>query len=113
MCLDSSDPRTKAEQIADILRSEILRGVYRDTGRIPSRRELVDRFGVATQTVKNGLDILRAQKLISTSGNRGIFVCGLGSDADVFREMDEIRSEIAGLVRRLDELENRFRVEGM
>jgi DNA-binding GntR family transcriptional regulator len=99
-------PKSKAEQVADTLRAEIKR--MKPGDRLPSQRELIDRFGFASQTVQNGLAALRAEGLIVSAGNLGNFV----SDGDVPAvevrdEIKEIRSQMQALSERVAALEGR------
>jgi GntR family transcriptional regulator, transcriptional repressor for pyruvate dehydrogenase complex len=48
-------PLSRTEQIAGVLRDEILRGQYRVGERLPSERELAARFGTSRGTVREAL----------------------------------------------------------
>jgi GntR family transcriptional regulator len=110
MSLATDDPRPKSVQIADTLREEIERGVYKRGGRLPTRTELATRFAVASQTVQNGLDILRAEGRIFSAGNRGVFVSDDESPGDdIHSEIIEMRSQIRTLNDRVTALEERSR----
>lgn len=74
--------------------------------RMPTQRELVERFGFAGQTVQNGLAILRAEGAIVSAGNMGNFVGGV-PQGDKDDELKEIRSQIQALTERLAALEER------
>ncbi|MDI5969505.1 GntR family transcriptional regulator [Streptomyces sp. SL13] len=97
-------PKSKAAQVADVLRDEIKR--MEPGERLPTQRELVDRFGFAGQTVQNGLSILRAEGLIESAGNLGNFVAGGAAGGDVRDDIKEIRSQIQALSERLAVLES-------
>jgi DNA-binding GntR family transcriptional regulator len=76
--------------------------------KIPSQRELVERFGFASQTIQNGLAMLRSEGLIVSAGNLGNFVSdGSVATNDVRDEITEIRSLIQSLARRVEALEER------
>jgi len=106
MSIAEDDPRPKPVQIADELRREIER--MQPGTKLPTRKELAERFNVAGQTVQNGLDILRAEGRIFTAGNRGVFVSdGSSPTRDVRDEIKEIRSQIQALTDRITALEER------
>ncbi|WP_328865486.1 GntR family transcriptional regulator [Streptomyces sp. NBC_00304] len=98
-------PKSKAEQVADALRVEIAGMAPGD--RLPTQRELVDRFGYAGQTIQNGLALLRAEGVIESAGNLGNFVSGGAAQEDVRIDIKEIRSQIQALTERLEVLESR------
>ncbi|MFE1204120.1 MULTISPECIES: winged helix-turn-helix domain-containing protein [Streptomyces] len=99
-------PKSKATQVADALREELKR--MKPGDKLPSQRELVERFGFASQTVQNGLAALRAEGLIVSAGNLGNFVGdGSAPTGDVRDELKEIRSQLQTLTERLEALEAR------
>ncbi|MFF5518978.1 GntR family transcriptional regulator [Streptomyces coeruleorubidus] len=99
-------PKPKAVQVADALRDDIRR--MKPGDKLPSQRELMDRFGFASQTIQNGLAALRAEGLIVSAGNLGNFVSdGSSSTSDVRDDIKEIRSQIQALTERVAALEER------
>jgi DNA-binding transcriptional regulator YhcF (GntR family) len=72
--LDPDDPRQASQQIAIKLRAAILTGRLTPGAKIPSQTELASRYGVARETVKRALDVLRAERLIVTRQGSGAFV---------------------------------------
>jgi|GEM_PF-5466898 len=99
-------PKSKADQVADALRDDIRH--MKPGDRLPSQRELMDRFGFASQTIQNGLAALRAEGLITSAGNLGNFVSHEGAPAtDVRDEIKEIRSQMQALAERVAALEGR------
>ncbi|MEU2957597.1 MULTISPECIES: winged helix-turn-helix domain-containing protein [Streptomyces] len=99
-------PKPKSVEVADALREDIKRMKVGD--KLPSQRELVERFGYASQTIQNGLAALRAEGLIESAGNLGNFVSGdTAPVGDVREEIKEIRSQIQALSERLAALEER------
>lgn len=62
------------QEIARDLREEILRGEFRDEGRLPSERKLVERFQVQRNTIRQALALLEQEGHIATEGKRGSFV---------------------------------------
>lgn len=62
-------------EIADRLRSRIVSGVYAaDRNKLPSGRELREEFGVAQETIRKALDLLKAEGLITAQSGLGVFV---------------------------------------
>ncbi|MER5261586.1 GntR family transcriptional regulator [Actinosynnema sp. NPDC002837] len=61
-------------EIAEELRREIHQGVYKPGERLPSGSVLMNRFGVARQTVQNAMDQLRAEGLVLSVAGKGWFV---------------------------------------
>lgn len=66
--------RTTWRQIADDLRASIRAGEYPAGDQLPSRAQLMDRYGVASQTVLNAISSLRAEGLVVTRPGAGVFV---------------------------------------
>jgi DNA-binding GntR family transcriptional regulator len=118
MPVEAHDPRHASVQAADQLREEIRAGKY-PGGRLPSTRALAARFGIATQTVSNGLRILVTEGLIYSAGNRGYFVSSGGPrpndvepNRDLGEELKGLRSEIQALAQRVAALEKSSRSSG-
>jgi DNA-binding GntR family transcriptional regulator len=104
-------PKPKSAQVADALREDIKR--MKPGDRLPSQRELVDRFGFAGQTIQNGLAVLRAEGLITSAGNLGNFVSdGTTESGDVGEELTAIRSQLKALSDRVEALEGRSATGG-
>ena len=122
MGIDPNDHRPPFRQIADALRHQIATGVYPPGGRLPSNRELMDTYGVASQTVQNAIKELRVEGIVRSVQGRANFVA---DDLDVDKvkihdagpseaylllrdyidrlaaEVEEIRQTMEELVRRM------------
>jgi GntR family transcriptional regulator len=72
--LDSPVPRYL--QLADLMRQRIVRGTWARDGRLPSLEELQSEFGVARVTVRQAIDLLAREGLVSPQQGRGTFVTG-------------------------------------
>jgi len=72
--LDPDDPRPASHLIANVLRAAILTRRLAPGERLPSQYELAARFGVARETVKSALRILRDERLVVTRQGSGAFV---------------------------------------
>ncbi|WP_335971542.1 GntR family transcriptional regulator [Streptomyces sp. CA2R106] len=73
MTVSANDPRAPYLQVAEVLREEIKAGKYAGE-RLPSYRELEERFGVANMTARSALRVLREENVIYTVPGRGSFV---------------------------------------
>ncbi|MEU0213926.1 winged helix-turn-helix domain-containing protein [Streptomyces sp. NPDC006265] len=67
------DPRPPYVRTADLLREEIRSGNL-PGGRLPSARELQDRFGIANSTAQNAVRVLKREGLVYAVKGRGVFV---------------------------------------
>jgi GntR family transcriptional regulator len=110
MSLDPNDARPKSVQVADVLRQEITDGKH--AGKLPPTRDLAKRFGIAGQTVSNGLRILVEEGRIFSEGNLGYFVSrpdqqGVAPKQGVTEEITELHSKIRALTHRVEALEER------
>jgi GntR family transcriptional regulator len=61
-------------QIADALREQLHSGEYPPGSRLPSERELMDRWRVSSRTIRVAVDQLRAEGLVVSYQGRGVFV---------------------------------------
>jgi DNA-binding GntR family transcriptional regulator len=66
----------KYRQIADDLLAGIRNGEYPVGSRIPTKSELMTRYGVAVNTVERAIKELRDAGLIQTAQGAGMFVLG-------------------------------------
>lgn len=64
-------------QLADLFRERIARGVWPYEHRLPSLEELVKEFGVARVTVRQSIELLAREGLVSPQRGRGTFVTGM------------------------------------
>lgn len=71
---DSPVPRYA--QLADLLRQRIARGVWAHAQKLPSLDELGREFDVARVTVRQAVDLLAREGLLSPQQGRGTFVTG-------------------------------------
>jgi DNA-binding transcriptional regulator YhcF (GntR family) len=72
--LDPDDPKQASQQIANKLRAAILTRRLQPGDKLPSQPDLATRYGVARETVKRALEILRTERLIVTRQGSGAFV---------------------------------------
>jgi Bacterial regulatory proteins, gntR family len=67
-------PSRKADQIARVLRSEILSGLRAPGARLPTYDAFTEQFGVTRPTIARGVKALRREGLVTVEGTRGVFV---------------------------------------
>ncbi|MGH3341841.1 MAG: winged helix-turn-helix domain-containing protein [Carbonactinosporaceae bacterium] len=72
--LDPDDPKQASQQIANKLRAAILTRKLAPGDRLPSQPDLAARYGVARETVKRAMELLRAERLVVTRQGSGAFV---------------------------------------
>jgi len=70
----SDAPIPRYLQIADLMRRRISRGQWTKGARLPSLDQLVGEFGVARVTVRQAVDLLAREGLVSPQQGRGTFV---------------------------------------
>ncbi len=73
-------PIPRYVQLADILRERIARRHWHAGGKLPSLEELVREFDVARVTVRQAVDVLAREGLVSPERGRGTFVTQKKSD---------------------------------
>lgn len=61
-------------QLADLIRQRIGKGIWKEGDKLPSLERLVEEFGVARVTVRQAIDRLRRDGLVSPQRGRGTFV---------------------------------------
>lgn len=72
--LDPDDPKQPSQQIANKLRAAILTGRLAPGEKLPSQPDLATRYGVARETIKRALDLLRTERLIVSRQGSGAYV---------------------------------------
>ncbi len=65
--------KTVADQVCDLLRSELLSGTYA-AGSAMREEELATRFGVSRHPIRKALQKLSLEGLLTSKPNRGVFV---------------------------------------
>lgn len=72
--IDPDSATAQYLQLAATLRAWIADGTIRVGGKLPSLADLEERSGLARNTVRKALDVLRAEGLLETSPGRGLYV---------------------------------------
>lgn len=74
MSIDPTDPLSPSKQIATALRAEIESGALAPGSKLPSERELGERYNVALQTAREAMKLLKNEGLVIGQAGRGVFV---------------------------------------
>jgi len=74
MPLDPGTGRPAYQQIASELREAIYSRELSPGDKLPTERELVDRYGTAHGTVRQALEVLKREGLVVSAQGRGVFV---------------------------------------
>ncbi|MFI5783772.1 GntR family transcriptional regulator [Nocardia sp. NPDC051570] len=94
--------KPRYQLIANELRAQIASGEYAPGDRLPTKPELMQRFGVALATLNQGLQVLRDEGLVETFQGVGTFV------QERPAERVSIEAEIAELKDRIARLETQM-----
>jgi GntR family transcriptional regulator len=93
-----ASPIPRYVQLAEILRERIARGQWRAGGKLPSLEELVREFDVARVTVRQAVDVLAREGLLSPERGRGTFVTHRKADERRLRAVTTM-GDLAALYR--------------
>ena len=85
-------------QLADLFRQRIVKGVWREGEKLPSLEKLVAEFGVARVTVRQAIERLTRDGLVSPQRGRGTFVTG-APRADRWLKVETTLENLAELYR--------------
>jgi DNA-binding FadR family transcriptional regulator len=77
---NGSSPRASA--VLDLIVGNIENGTWKPGERLPTERELEERFGLARNTLRQALHVLQARGLITRHVGRGTFVAHPPADQD-------------------------------
>ncbi|WP_242892289.1 GntR family transcriptional regulator [Actinomadura litoris] len=110
----------RARQVADVLRRQVLYGEFR-SGALPAEADLVREFGTSRNTVRDALDLLRAEGLVERCPGVGTLAVAekyphglerLLGLAETLREHGEVTNEVrtTGLIAPSREISSRLRL---
>ena len=85
-------------QLADLFRQRIVKGMWREGEMLPSLEKLVAEFGVARVTVRQAIERLTRDGLVSPQRGRGTFVTG-APQADRWLKVETTLENLAELYR--------------
>lgn len=98
-------------QIADDLRAQIKAGRLRVGTKMPSQRKLAEQYDVASMTLRNALDELANEGVITAGSTRGTFIVKMPGEPDP--TVREIMEMLTQLIERIDRIESRVgEIEG-
>ncbi|MEV0727066.1 GntR family transcriptional regulator [Micromonospora purpureochromogenes] len=103
--MNPDDPRPTYIRIADQLRQD-----YEPGGQLPSAPKLAEQWGVAKETVRSAIDVLRKEGLVISWQGRGTFYRTQADTVDAATSpTDEaILGHIERIMSRLDEFDDRL-----
>lgn len=90
-------------QLANLLRRQVMEGVFRPGDQLPSEAQLVQRYGLSAMTVRRSINLLADQGVVSTAQGRGTFVKALELNTATFglEELKDLFSQSDGSIVRL------------
>lgn len=110
--LDPDDVRPAYRQVADQLRMRIESEQVAPGAQLSTHRALADEFGVAVETVKRALALLRDEGLVVARQGKGTFVrrgeraaATNEGTADLTARIDALGRDLAAVKRRVQALE--------
>ncbi|MFH8500685.1 GntR family transcriptional regulator [Streptomyces coeruleorubidus] len=105
----TDDAMQPYQRIAQDVRDQIRLGRLTGGDKLPSTRELADRYDVAPGTVQRALAELRSGGIIYSHQGRGSYIRESALDAvadPTTRAIKRLEEQVAGLTARLERLEN-------
>jgi DNA-binding transcriptional regulator YhcF (GntR family) len=103
MSLDPDDPRPPYQQVAASLRAAILTRTIAPGDKLPSQKELGERYGVARMTVQQALRILKDDGLVTSRQGSGMYArerterpVGLRPHLEKAFESDDVQIDFVG-----------------
>lgn len=72
--VDKTSGMPAFRQVAADLREKITAGQYAPGEQLPSERDLVDSYGVSRPTIREAVNLLRSEGLVTAEHGRGVFV---------------------------------------
>lgn len=101
--LDPDDPRPPYQQVAAALRAAILTRTIAPGDKLPTQKELGERYGVARMTVQQALRILKDDGLVTSRQGSGMYArerterpVGLRPHLEMAFEADDVRIDVVG-----------------
>ena len=108
--LNPNSPLPLYQQLADILRDQIRGGDYPPDSRIPSEHQLAAAYGIGRPTVRQAVEVLVRQGMLTRRRGAGTFVQERGQEVDLFslagttaafqKEGVPVTTEVLGRTRR-------------
>jgi GntR family transcriptional regulator len=95
-------------QIADLLRRRIARGVWKNGEKVPSLEALMAEFGVARVTVRQAVDVIAREGLVSPQRGKGTFVTGTPPRRQWQREWQTVHASVDALAQAFQDTQPRI-----
>ena len=89
-------------EVAELLRRQILTGVFKAGDQLPALSELTEKFGVARMTIKQAMDTLKDEGLIERYAGKGTFVRQIELPAPQTLHMKAELSQLQAMVAQLE-----------
>jgi GntR family transcriptional regulator len=106
------DPRPTYLQVADAIRDLIRSGQLKANDKLPSVRELAERYGIAPATVQSSLRELRDRGWVYAQSTRGHFVRGVPPEASSTEghssEYVSVMARLSSMSASLEEVKKRL-----
>lgn len=95
---------SKYKDIADALKAAIEDGTYPAGAALPAEQTLADEYGVTRPTVRNAVNALKLEGLVTVISGRGAFVAGApqGEVVAALQELTAAVNRLAAAVEGLD-----------
>ncbi|MFG2443729.1 winged helix-turn-helix domain-containing protein [Nocardia fluminea] len=103
LLIDPADPRPTYVRIAEQLRTAYEPGVQ-----LPSTPKLAEEWGVAKETIRAAIDVLRQEGLVVSWQGRGTYYKAPSEDAPDADSNAEVLRSLDAIMNRLDEFEDRL-----
>ncbi|GGJ01580.1 hypothetical protein GCM10011581_43470 [Saccharopolyspora subtropica] len=110
--MEQSNPGLAAYQrVVEAIKHEIRTGTLSPGDRLPGNRSVAEKYDVALGTAQKALRVLQDEGWLTATPSVGVFVSSqLPSDEDAIdvpKALAELKSELANLAKRVEELERR------
>jgi GntR family transcriptional regulator len=97
--LFGDSPVPRYAQLADVLRGRISRGQWREGDQLPTLEALTQEFDVARVTVRQAIELLAREGLLSAQQGRGTFVTGVPRGRSGSLRLQTTLAELAEVYR--------------
>jgi len=109
LMISRDDASPLHEQVADDIRRRVRAGEFEVGAKLPSLKDLRDRYGVAEVTVHTAIRELQREGIVVSSQGRGTFVAAVPDESaeipDPGAALRKVQEDVAVLARRVERLE--------
>lgn len=104
-----TDPRPLYVQVAADLRRAIREGEFPVGSKVPSRRQISERYRVSAVTAAQAVSLLKAEGVVVGHQGRGTYVRGeVGPERDLSAEVTDLYALVDQLHERVTRVEQRY-----